>query len=198
MDFSKKEIKHIITERFPFLSKKDVECFLNITTYEKKKKKEIIVDVGNRSDQVFYILKGFVRGFIINELGQEKSILLRSEGYFVGDAEKLFYDLPQKYTYVAIKETHVLYLKYNDFESLALINPKIAQLLLNVFKEIIAAQSYRIESVILKNAKKRYLDFIEKKPDLLKEIDSKYIANFIGITPVSLSRIQKEIKDSSK
>jgi len=198
MKFSKNEIIKIFKYNFPFLSNEDIGCLLNISTYSNKYKKEIIVKEGNRPDQVFFILKGYVRGFVTNELGQEKTIQLRDAGYFVGDSQKLFYNLPQKYTYVAISEVHILYLNYEDFEKLALEKPIIAKLLLEVYKEIIAAQSYRIELMIMMNAKKRYQHLVENKPDYLEEIEAKYIANFIGITPVSLSRIQKEIKNSLK
>jgi len=198
MKLSKKEIETIFSKQFPFLSKKDLDCFLEITNYKKKKKKEVIIGTENRSDKLFFILKGYVRGFTIDPCGTEQNILLREEGYFVGDADKLFYNAPQKYTYVAITKTHYLSLKYSDFEKLALNNPAISKLLLHVLKEIISTQGKRIESLISTKAKIRYQILAEIKPEFIKKVSSKHIASFLGITPVSLSRITNSISSKNK
>ena len=86
-----------------------------------------------------------------------------------------------------------MYLKYSDFEKLAFKNPAISKLLLHVLKEIISTQSKRIESLTSMNAKKRYQVLSEIKPKFIEKVSSKHIASFIGITPVSLSRITKSI-----
>ncbi|MFK5878694.1 MAG: Crp/Fnr family transcriptional regulator [Flavobacteriaceae bacterium] len=193
MKLTSSKIISILHKNFPYLSNDDIDSFLKITTYSKVDKKEILIEKGNQPKQIFFILSGYVRGYITNELGLEKIILLRDKGYFIGDAEKIFYDRPQKYTYATIKESHVLFLNYDNLESLAFNNPLIMRLLLNIFKEIMTAQNHRIESLISMDATNRYEELIEKKPGFLKEIHSKFLANFIGITPVSLSRIQKKI-----
>ncbi|MBK8659738.1 MAG: hypothetical protein IPN22_12925 [Bacteroidetes bacterium] len=46
---------------------------------------------------------------------------------------------------------------------------------------------------MLLSPEERYLKFIQKYPDLLNRVPNKYIANVLGITPVSLSRIRKRI-----
>ncbi len=196
MKLSKPEMKNLILEIFPLLSTEDIDFFLEITTYKNVRKGKIITDKVNNPNQMFFILEGFVRGFITDDQGQEKTILLRNKGHFIGDIGRIFYNSPPKYTYEAIKDVHVLYLDYNQFESIALEKPILSMLLINILKEIILVQSSRIESMILMNAKNRYLSLIKNNPDFLKEVQAKHIANYIGITPVSLSRIQKEIKNS--
>ena len=44
----------------------------------------------------------------------------------------------------------------------------------------------------------RYLKLIDKQPDLFQRVPQKYIANFLGISPESLSRIRKRIMTKSK
>lgn len=49
------------------------------------------------------------------------------------------------------------------------------------------------ESFILYSAEERYLNFVKNNPDIVNRVPGKYIANVLGITPVSLSRIRKRI-----
>ncbi|WP_419870959.1 Crp/Fnr family transcriptional regulator [Chryseobacterium sp. CT-SW4] len=45
-----------------------------------------------------------------------------------------------------------------------------------------------------KTASERYQDILQKKPDLIRRVQLGYIASYLGITQVSLSRIRAEIK----
>ncbi|MEY8661668.1 hypothetical protein AALT52_01985 [Ligilactobacillus faecis] len=48
----------------------------------------------------------------------------------------------------------------------------------------------------LKNTpEKRYQELKTKRPDILARVPNYYIASYLGITPVSLSRIQKRVGD---
>lgn len=196
MPFSKEEIKIILIKLLPYLNKKDIDSFLKITNYEIIGAKEIIIKRGCPSKKAFLILKGTVRGYYISDSGIEKNVLLRGEGFFVGDARKLFNGEFQKYSYEAIPETHVLFFNYPDFEDLASKNPNIMQWLINIFKEIILLQNYRIETMISMTAEERYLDLIKLNPKFLGKAYAKHVANFLGITPVSLSRIIKKVKEN--
>ncbi len=195
MPLSKEEIKNLLIQMLPDLTKKDIDSFLKITSYEIIGAKEIIIKRGNRSKKAFIILKGTVRGFFISEAGKEKNVLLRGEGFLIGDARKLFNDEFQKYIYKAIPETHVLFFDYPNLEALAFKNPNIMQWLLINFKEIMVLQTYRIETLISMTAEERYLDLIKKNPSFLDKSYDKYVADFLGVTPVSLSRIINDIKN---
>jgi hypothetical protein len=48
-------------------------------------------------------------------------------------------------------------------------------------------------SLLTKTAEDRYLDLFKEEPRLLQQIQLKYIASYIGITPQALSRIRKRI-----
>lgn len=196
MSLSKEEIKNILIKTLPDLTKKDIESFLKITSYDIKNEKEIIIKRGEKSKKAFLILKGTVRGYYISEAGKEINVLLRGEGFLVGDARKLFNDEFQRYTYEALSETHMLYFNYTNLEALAFNNSNMMQWLSNIFKEIIILQIYRIETMICMTAEERYKDLIRKNPSFLKESYAKYIASFLGITPVSLSRIIKKVKEN--
>ncbi len=87
--------------------------------------------------------------------------------------------------------------KFQDFEALANKNPIILKLYLNILKEAIIRLTYRVDSLITKSNEKRYLDLVELDPVFLRSAYSKHVANYLGMTAVSLSRIMKRIKDKN-
>jgi hypothetical protein len=48
----------------------------------------------------------------------------------------------------------------------------------------------RIESLQFHEADERYLYLVKEYKDILKRVPLKYVASYLGITPVSLSRIR--------
>ena len=193
MVYSEKEINNIIKEKIPILNQKDIDSFLNITRYKKYNNKEIILKCGIINKKVFLILQGVVRGYVTDKEGNEKNILLRSEGIFVGDTRILFLDEPQKLTFSSTGEVHILLFNFKDFEDLTKKYPNIMQLYLNILKEAVVRLSYRVENFITMNPEERYIDLIKYNPKFLDRTYSKYIAGFLGITNVSLSRIIKKV-----
>ncbi len=195
MHFTTQEISTALSKQLPNLTEKDIENFMSIITYKKVDKNSIILKSGTQTKKVFLILKGTVRGYITNEKGVEITILIRSYGIFVADTGTLFTDEPQKMSLKSINEAHILLFNYKDFESLANENPRIMQLHLNALKEAITRLFYRVESLTTMTPEERYKDILEFNPNFLKTTNDKYLANYLGITPQSLSRIMKRIND---
>ena len=195
MRFTANEIFKALSKEFSGLNEKDIEYFLRITTYKVADKNKIILRSGVHTKKVFLILKGTVRGYIIDEKGNEITILIRSNGIFVADTGTLFTGNPQRMAFKSMDESHILLFNYKDFELLANQNPRIMQLHLFALKEAITRLFYRIESLITMPPEERYKDIIALNPGFMKSTNAKYLANYLGITPQSLSRIMKRIKD---
>lgn len=195
MNLSPKEINSILKEKLPNLTQKDIDDFFNITTYKKMGKNKIILKSGMQTKKAFLILDGTVRGYIVNDKGIEITILIRSEGIFVADARKLFNNEPQRLSFETVGNTHILLFNYKDFESLVNSNSNIMQLYINILKEAIVRYSYRVESLVTMTNEERYLDLLKLNPKFLNKAYDKHIANYLGITNVSLSRIMKRIKN---
>ena len=84
------------------LSDNELHSLLAISEFQSYPTKTIILKNGNKLKKAFLVLQGSVRGFVIDSAGDEKNILLRSKGIFVGDPEALFTDQPQKLTIMSM------------------------------------------------------------------------------------------------
>ena len=188
-------IQTTLSKMFPFLSDSDIETFLEICQYKTFKGKETIFQAGTTTRKVCFVLSGFIRGYVINSEGVEKNLILRGEGKFSSVPEWLFSDMPTKYNFEALLDSELLICKIQDFEALAKKNPALFDLYTLALKENLSIIVYRLESMILLSPEQRYKDLLDKNPQLFQTAFNKHIANFLGITPISLSRIIKRIKD---
>ena len=191
------ELNSSIRPYFPELSDHELHNLLLISEFQSFPSKTIILKNGNKLKKAFLVLQGSVRGFVIDSAGEEKNILLRSKGIFVGDADALFTDKPQILTLMSMDETKVLLFSIESFEKLANEHKGIQKLYMNSLKEAVLRLTYRVNSMITMNSEERYRDLLEKNPDFLKGAYDKYVANYLGITAVSFSRIKKKLKKAS-
>lgn len=179
------------------LSQEEKQKLLEISEIKTYANKGIILKSGIRTKKAFLVIEGSVRGYVIDSSGQEVNILLRSKGIFVADAEAIFGDQPQKLTIVSMDKTKVLLFSILDLERLANEYRGIQTLYTNSLKEAILRLTYRVHSMITMTSEQRYLDLLEMNPDFLKDTYDKYVANYLGITAVSFSRIKKKLNNSA-
>ncbi len=175
----------------------DLNLLASFTEFQEFDDKEVILGIGNNRRKAFLILEGAARGFVINARGEEKNLMIRGKGIFVADAESLFRSVPQKLEIVAIGHTEVLMFSFDEFEKLAHENKMIMSIYLSALKEVIVRLRYRVDTFVLLSPEERYIDLLKENPVFLKSSFDKYIANFLGISPISLSRIKKRLSERS-
>lgn len=187
--------KDILLSTFPFLSDEDVNALLEKGVYRKMQNKEIIIRRGQNIRQLFFTLSGMIRGYFINQKGEEKNIFLRPDHTFTGAPECLFHHQPTKYTFESILETELLIFEMKDLEPLMLQYPNISKVYMASLQETIQTLISRVESLIDLPPAKRYEKLLLRSPQFFQTAFNKHIANYLGITPVSLSRIIKRRKN---
>ena len=191
MDDLKEKLKAVLKKIIIDINNHDIDMFLDICQLKHVKNKTAIILPKSNSRRAFFILKGMVRGYIVMESGIEKNVFIRSTNKFTGDPFGLFKTEPSDYIYETIGEVDLLVFDFDDFEDLALKNENIFKLHLFSYKEMILTMANRIESMVVLSPEQRFDKLVETTPELYETVYLKDIANYLGITPVSLSRIIK-------
>lgn len=192
----KVKAQDILKESFPFLQPNEIEQFLNICELIKVKNKTLLIKGGDLNAKSFFILEGLIRGYFTNEKGVEKNIFLRPERTLTGDPNSLFHNLPAKYTFEAVGECTLLEINLKDLRTLIETFPKFSRIYISSLQEVVSTLIFRVESLIDKMPEKRYEQLIETHPQFFQKAYNKHIANYLGITSVSLSRIIKRKLDN--
>ncbi len=188
------QVEEIFKRTFPFVAPEALDQLLAISQYRVLSNKEILIRSGQRSRQVFFTLQGMIRGYFINQKGEEKNIFLRPEHTITGAPESLFRNEPTRYNFESILESHLLLFELDAYLDLAQKYPSLYKVYIAGLQENIQTLIGRVEALIDRSPEERYQELIQRSPQFFQKAFHKHIANYLGITPVSLSRIIKRMQ----
>lgn len=178
---------------FRELSLEDLMGIMDLFVPRQLSAGEVYIRKGAVQDKIAYIKKGMIRVFSVKPSGEEVTVLLRWEDQFFSSYDATLFHQPSRFTYQAIEETELLETDYSVLMDYLDNTPAFARVKHHFLLEMLAESMVRVESFILLTPEERYLKLIRDKHDIVQRVHDKYIATFLGITPVSLSRIRKRI-----
>lgn len=176
------------------LTEEDKKLISSKVSTIKVEKGNIILNEGQISDKIYFVISGIYRVYKLED-GKEITSYFNYEyrNQFIAAFVSLLTQQPSIEIVECIDSGEILSINYSDWKELYENSNQI-----NTFGRIMAEFNYvlavsRIESLQYRQAKDRYLSFINLYPNLLNMIPHHYIASYIGVTPESLSRIRKEV-----
>ena len=112
------------------------------------------------------------------------------EGDFVASFDSLYKRTPSLFYLESIEPTEVLAIKREDFFCLIERNPLSRQ----QYEEKLIDRFHTYQQLFLSRIRntpqQRYEELLKEYPNIIQRVPQHYIASFLGITPVSLSRIR--------
>jgi len=151
--------------------------------------KTILLHEGEIAKQAFYIEKGCLRVCFNNE-GKDITFQFFFEGESVSSIESFRTNQPSLFTIESIEACILYSISKNNFQTIIESSTEIkAQIEEHTFQRLIFYQKLFL-SRIKDNPEKRYLELVKNNPEILLRVPQHYIASFLGITSVSLSRIR--------
>ena len=148
--------------------------------------------------KIFYIKKGILRSYYITESGEEKTIFFRWEGQMASIPECVFDNEPTRQNWQALEDCELLEIDFDLVEKMSENNFPLIKTRMVVAQKMLLESLKRIESFVLDKPEERYQKLIAQKPEIIQRVADKHIASFIGVTPVSLSRIRKRLASQKK
>jgi len=194
--FNSTQITDILKDTYPFLLDNDIESLLTIAKVKQVSNKTVLIKGGEKSKKIFFIAEGLIRGYFTNDKGVEKNIFLRPERTVTGAPNSLINNIPAKYTFEAVGDCVLLEYTQDDFANLSTNNSRFTKMYIHGLHEVIKILIFRVESLIDKMPEERYEQLIDTHPQFFQKAYNKHIANYLGITSVSLSRIIKRKLDN--
>src|SRR5690606_14185894 len=151
--------------------------------------KTILLGEGQVSRTMFFIEKGCLRTWI-NSDGKQITTQLFFEGDTVASIESFRTDQPSLYNIETIEPCVLQTVSQRDFQAALDASPDLKKRLEDrLFKRLVQSQQIWY-SFLRNNPQKRYEELIERYPQIVQRVPQHYIASYLGITPVSLSRIR--------
>lgn len=153
------------------------------------KKNEIIIPTDTLCLDVFFVAKGILRAFSYAD-GKDITFWIGAEGAVAVSMQGYINNRPGYENIITLEDSvlyHItaprLHALYNNDIHLANWGRRFAE------KELLRTESYLIPQLFT-TGRERYETFLNEHPDLLNRIPLENLASYLGLTPVSLSRIR--------
>lgn len=160
---------------------------------KKVLKGEQLLKAGDVCKHTFYVEKGVLRLYGLDENGKENILQFGTENWFVTDRDSVYFKEPSNYYIDALEDTTIILLDEDFVELVADLNQSFRKKNEKLLHNHIRHLNRRIHLLLGASAKTRYLEFIKLYPDVLLRVPQWMIASYLGITPESLSRIRKDL-----
>ncbi len=179
-------VKYI--SRYTTLTEEETKAVIEEIPIRTFKKGTILLKEGEIAAECYFNIKGLVRQYYIVD-GEEKTTFFYTEEYAIsGIPEK-----PSKYYLVCDEDCTLTIGKFDAEEDFFKRFPKFESLCRVLSSEYFETYEDLLATYILKSPEDRYLSLLKERPDLKERVPQYQLANYLGITPESLSRIRKRI-----
>lgn len=185
-------LRHSI-ERFVTLTDTEWEMLLPFLKIKTLNKHELLCAEGELANEVGFVLDGMLRHFYTKD-GEEKTTYFYFENHFVSSYISCVTRQPSLLTIEALSPCTLIVFPYDQLAGLfetSLAWQKFGRL---IAEYLALGLEERMVGLLTMSPEERYIALVEgNKKKIIARIPQHYIANYLGITPVSMSRIRSRL-----
>lgn len=182
--------------KYVSLTDDEKNAILSLDIFRSVKKGTILLKEGQKTKDSYFVLKGCIRTYY--DLDSEE----KTTGFFT-EMEALtppcvINKTPSEY-YISCIEDTILIISNSDME--AEVNskfPKFETLCRILSEQLLAKQRIDFDEFKTSSPEQRYLNLVQKRPDLIQRVPQHQLASFLGIKPQSLSRLRARLVEKNK
>lgn len=172
-------------------------AFVEETFKERKlKKREFILREGEICRHNTFVVEGCFKMYMVDDNGKEHNLQFAIENWWIGDIGSFHSGTPSKLNIEAIENSIIFQIKKEDQLKLFVDYPKFNRIFRVLSENAMVGLQRRVLQNISSTAEERYLDFLERYPQLFNRISNVQIASYLGVTPEFLSTIRKKLVKS--
>lgn len=175
------------------LSEKETAAFCNLFKQQFIKKKSFLLREHEVCKFEGFVTKGLFRVYHIDKSGGEQILYFAIENWWVTDIDSFTNGIPSQLFIEALEDSEVLLISKKDKEFAYQHIPEIEKLFRVMTQKTHVALQRRMIDNLSKTADQRYLDFIEKYPQIHQRLSNLQIAAYLGISHEFLSKIRRKI-----
>lgn len=145
---------------------------------------------GSIDTNIYFVEEGSVRIFVMDDheeriirFGYKDNIIVSLDSFLTGN--------PSDFYIQAIKKTRVKIIPKKSFMAFINQNEDHLRLWVKMVEDLVLQQIEREKDILISSPKERFERVLKRSPQLFQEIPNKHIANYLRMTPETLSRLKK-------
>lgn len=154
--------------------------------------RSVILEEGKVADKLYYVREGCLR-LAFNDDGRDVTFQFFFPGDVVASFDSLHNGTPSLFSLESIGSSELIAIDGKELKAVIRAN----EILRDEYENLLADRFHVYQQLFLSRIRntprQRYEELLEQNPEIVKCIPQRYIASYLGITPVSLSRIRKRL-----
>lgn len=177
--------------KYVSLTEDEKNALLSLDLFHSVKKGKVLLKEGQKSQESYFVLKGCLRAYYIID-AEEKTTAFYTELDAL-TPHCVINKAPSHY-FVSCVEDSILLVSNSDIE-IEVNNkfPKFEIMCRMLSEELLAKKQIDFDEFKTSSPEQRYLNLLQKRPDLLQRVPQHQLASYLGIKPQSLSRLRARI-----
>jgi CRP-like cAMP-binding protein len=140
----------------------------------------------------YFVVQGALRAYVVNDTGQEHTVQLAIEEWWISDYNSYMFQQPASMFVVAVEDCTLLQISYEEEQKLKALNYKYETFFRMIAERSAAFMQKRVISGLTLSAEERYTLFLQKYPLMINRFPQYVIASYLGMTTEFLSRIRNQ------
>lgn len=157
------------------------------------KRREVITTAGSVEVYMNFITTGLVRKFFKKD-AEEINTQISTEGQIIHSQESFYSQTPSGYTVEAVEASILLSINYDDLDKIFSTNAAMEKMGRLIVTYALVLNDHWQMSLLKLSPRDRFVQFVQKNPDLIQRVPQKYLASLLNIQPETFSRFKHLVK----
>lgn len=169
----------------------DYQLILSYFSLQKFRKRQFVIQENQNVEYVYFVKKGLLKSSFIDDLGKEHILQFASENWWISDFAAFYKQEKSTLSVECIEDSELLGITFENLDKLCKEIPKMERFFRLKSNYGYVALQKRILSLLSDSAKIRYESFCTMYPNIIQRIPKQLIANYLGLSRETLSRLQQ-------
>lgn len=151
---------------------------------------EFLKAAGSIDTNIYFVEEGSLRVYILDE-NEERTIRFGYQNNILVSLDSFLTEKPSEFVIQALKKTRVKVIPKKKFMEFIYRDENNLKLWAKILEDLVIQQIEREKDLLVSSPKERYERVLRRSPILFQEVSNRHIANYLRMTPETLSRLKK-------
>ena len=182
--------------RYVPFSDKEAARLLEVVEFKRIKKRQFLDQPGFISNYRNYVISGAFRSYFVDADGKEHTVQIAVDDWFVSDFYSYITRTPATLFVEALEDSSILQMEYSAIEGLCKEMHSLSEYFRISTERAFAFSRNRALSSLSKTAEERYLEFLDRYPNIIDRVPQYIVASYLGMSAEFLSKIRSRLEAS--
>ena len=178
-------------KRFTDICEADLEKIAENVCVRSFDKGTILLHQGDIPDKCYFVLKGCIRQYSVDETGKESTYNFYTEEQSITIFNHHTIDKTSKYSLSCLEDCVLVVGDLSSEQDMYDTHPALETMTRKMIEANIGEINDNFANFIASKPEDRFKALLEKRPKLISRVPQHQLASYLGVTPESLSRIKK-------